>query len=707
MVVQRVIPIDSLSPEEAQVEHHRLAGEVRRHNELYYRESHPEISDADFDALFNRLKAIEARFPEFATPDSPTQTVGAAPLEAFAKVRHARPMLSLDNAFTDGDVVDFISRARRFLKRGDIPLPLVAEPKIDGLSASLRYEHGRLVLAATRGDGETGENVTANMLTVKDAPHRLAGEGWPEVLEVRGEVYMPRSAFFALNQQQIATGKSLFANPRNAAAGSLRQLDPRVTAARPLRFFAYALGDTSQPLADSQSGIRERLAAFGFTVSQPSRLCVDVDQVLDYYRMMVGLRAELDYDIDGVVYKIDSLEWQEALGFVSRSPRWAIAHKFPAEQAETELLAIEINVGRTGAVTPVAKLKPVTVGGVVVSNATLHNEDEIARKDVRVGDHVVVQRAGDVIPQIVRVILEKRPPHTAPFVYPDRCPACGSTAIREMNRATGKFDAVRRCTGGLSCPAQIVERLIHFVSREAFNIEGLGERQIQLFYDKGLLHAPADIFTLEQRDGQTLPPLRTWEGFGEVSARKLFAAIQQRRCISLDRFIYALGIRHVGQTTARLLAQDFLSVEAFRGLCETAPRGAAMDRLVAVEGVGEVMAEAILDFFAEPHNRQAVGNLLAQVAVESVTPRATGGVLAGKTVVFTGTLTAMTRPEAKAQAEALGAKTSDSISKKTDYLVAGESAGSKLDKARSLGVSVLTEVEWADLVRMATVGTVS
>lgn len=695
-----VIAVDRLSMEEAEREHARLAEDIARHNRLYYQNDAPEISDAAYDALFQRLQAIEARFPELITPQSPTQTVGAPPAAAFAEVRHARPMLSLDNAFTDGDVADFVGRVRRHLKRGDIAIALVAEPKIDGLSASLRYENGRLVMAATRGDGEVGENVTANMLTVAGVPHRLQGGGWPAVLEVRGEVYMPRGAFMELNKRQLAAGKPQFANPRNAAAGSLRQLDPKVTASRPLHFFGYALGETSAPIADSQWGVRERLAQWGFTLAEPARLCADVDAVMDYYRMMQESRARLDYDIDGVVYKVDDRALQDELGFVSRSPRWAIAHKFPAEQAETQLLGIDIQVGRTGVLTPVAKLAPVTVGGVVVSNATLHNEDEIARKDVRVGDHVIVQRAGDVIPQIVRVIIDKRAADARPFVFPDHCPACGSEAKREVDPKTGEAEAARRCTAGLTCPAQIVERLIHFVSRGAFDIEGLGEKQIRLFYEKGLLNSPADIFTLQDRNGRDFPPLETWEGFGKRSSQLLFSAIAARRTVPLHRFLYALGIRHVGETTAKLLARAFGDVASLRAVLE-GDGAAAQARLIAIDGVGEIMAQAILDFFAEDHNRLMLDDLLRQVTVEGQARPAAdgaGGKLAGKTVVFTGTLVQTTREQAKAEAEALGATVTDSVSKKTTYLVAGDKAGSKLEKAQKLGVAILTEAEWRALI---------
>jgi DNA ligase (NAD+) len=580
---------------------------------------------------------------------------------------------------------------------------MMAEPKIDGLSISIRYEGGRLVEAATRGDGSEGENVTQNVRTIGEIPHALKGRHHPQVIEVRGEIYLGHADFAALNAAQTAAGGKVFANPRNAAAGSLRQLDSRITASRPLRFFAYTWGEATSLPADTQAGVVAAFADWGLPVNPLLEVCDGSAALLVYYQRMAGQRSRLGYDIDGVVYKVNRLDYQERLGFVSRSPRWAIAHKFPAEQATTTLNAIEIQVGRTGALTPVAKLEPVTVGGVVVSNATLHNEDEIARKDVRVGDTVVVQRAGDVIPQIVSVIEDKRPPGAAPFVFPDVCPVCGSHAVREQDAATGEAEVVRRCTGGLVCPAQAKERLKHFVSRNAFDIEGLGEERVELFFDEGLIRTPADIFTLAARDAECPEPLAARKGFGKKSVEKLFAAIEQRRRVPLDRFIFALGIRHVGETTARDLARALGSIAAFSSAAEAAAKGGpgsdAYRDIDNIEGIGAAVVDALCDFFSEPHNVAALDALLAHVAVEpfvqlAVTPSA----ITGKTVVFTGTLTAMSRPEAKAQAERLGAKVAGSVSKKTDYVVAGADAGSKLDKARELGVTVLSEDEWQSLV---------
>ena len=688
----RDIAVDDLDHAQAAREHKALAAEITEHNRLYYEKAAPKVSDAEYDALFRRLAALEKRFPDLVTPDSPTQTVGAAPAAGFAKVTHAKPMLSLDNAFEEADVREFLGRIRRFLRLPeDEAVAVLAEPKIDGLSASLRYEHGRFVLGATRGDGQVGENVTANLRTLDDVPKQLKGRDWPDVLEVRGEVYMPRREFFRLNEQQEKAGKPPFANPRNAAAGSLRQLDPKVTASRPLRFLAYYWGETSAPLGRTISEARKKLEHWGFTLNGPAELCRSADAILEYYNDFAGRRASLPFDIDGVVYKVDRLDWQERLGFVSRSPRWAIAHKFPAEQAQTELLDIDVQVGRTGALTPVAKLRPVTVGGVVVSNATLHNEDEIERKDIRIGDTVVVQRAGDVIPQIVRVV-ETRPRGRHKYKFPEHCPVCGARAARE--------GAIRRCTNELTCPAQLVERLRHFVSRDAFDIEGLGEKQVQFFFEQGLVREPADLFRLEERDGRKGPKLAEREGWGEVSATKLFDAIRARRRIGLDRFIYALGVPHVGQATARLLAMNYSALDALLKAMAAAKTyaGDAWDELNAIEGIGEVMATAIVDFFAEPHNRKAIADLQQEVEVEPFARPSRESPVAGRTVVFTGGLSSMTRPEAKARAEALGAKVAGSVSKKTDYVVAGEEAGSKLAKARELGVRILSEAEWLKLI---------
>ncbi|MGB3273242.1 MAG: NAD-dependent DNA ligase LigA [Xanthobacteraceae bacterium] len=696
-----LIPVEQLTRAQARVELTRLALEIEGHDARYYREDAPIISDAAYDALRQRVEAIEARFPDLVSSDSPTQRVGAQPSGRFAKVRHAVPMLSLGNAFTEADVTEFAARVRRFLRLGDGEFPVItAEPKIDGLSLSLRYEHGELVTGATRGDGFEGEDVTANVRTVKDIPHKLHGRDVPAVCEVRGEVYMLREDFLALNRKQEAAGDTVFANPRNSAAGSLRQKDPGITAARPLKFFAYAWGEMSAMPADTQFAMAAWLGRAGFVVNPLMRLCHSVEDVLAYYRNIEESRASLGYDIDGVVYKIDRLDWQERLGFVSRSPRWAIAHKFAAEQATTVLNAIDIQVGRTGALTPVAKLAPVTVGGVVVQNATLHNEDEIARKDIRVGDTVTIQRAGDVIPQVVGVVLDKRPKDAVPYRFPSVCPACGSHAVREEG------EAVRRCTNTLSCPAQAVERLRHFVSRNAFDIEGLGEKQVATFFSEGLLRAPADIFTLKARDGASGPPLAEREGWGRTSAQNLFNAIDERRHIALHRLIFALGIRHIGEGNAKLLARHYGSMDAFRAAMGEAAAGRSPEGntsqayadLNAIEGVGDVVADAIVEFFAEPRSVRALDDLLAEITVEDAERARTDTAVAGKTVVFTGTLTRFSRDEAKAAAERLGARVSGSVSSKTDYVVAGEAAGSKLDKARALGVAVLTEDEWLKLI---------
>ncbi|WP_417513962.1 NAD-dependent DNA ligase LigA [Minwuia sp.] len=686
-------------PDDVREEHARLVTEIRAHDTRYYQDDAPSVSDAEYDALRQRLLSLEAEHPALVTPDSPSQTVGAAPASGFSKVVHARPMLSLGNAFSEEDVAEFLQRVRRFLNLGeDEPVAINAEPKIDGLSASLRYEGGKLVQGATRGDGREGENVTANLRTVDDIPDTLP-DGVPEVFEVRGEVYMSKSAFAALNEAQAAAEKQIYANPRNAAAGSLRQLDSTVTASRKLSFFAYSWGETSDLPADTQSGVLDAFRNWGFSVNPLTRLCHSVDEIMALYREIETARGELDYDIDGVVYKIDRLDWQERLGFVSRSPRFAIAHKFPAEKATTLLRGIDIQVGRTGSLTPVARLEPVTVGGVVVSNATLHNEDEIARKDVRVGDTVTVQRAGDVIPQILGHLPDKRPADAEPFAFPETCPACGSHAVRDV-RENGEMDVRRRCTGGLICPAQAVERLKHFVSRNGFDIEGLGTKQIEMFYAAGEVTAPADIFTLKARNDDL--KLEEREGFGDLSVKNLFEAIDARREIGLDRFLFALGIRNIGQQTSRVLAANYLSLEALLTVLDKAveegPEGEAWSELTGIDGIGNTAIGALTGFLDEPHNRKVLDDLLAQVTVTDFDAPAQDSPVAGKTVVFTGTLEAMTRDEAKARAESLGAKVSGSVSKKTDYLVAGPGAGSKAKKAADLGVTTLTEQEWLDLI---------
>ncbi|MEM5581856.1 NAD-dependent DNA ligase LigA [Roseibium sp. AS2] len=705
--------VDSLTEEEARGELKRLAAEIAEHDRRYHQEDDPVISDADYDALRQRNARIEARFPALVLGESPSSQVGAAPASGFGKITHRVPMLSLDNAFSDDDVREFVGRVRRFLKFDPLQgvLAVTAEPKIDGLSLSLRYEGGVLVYAATRGDGTTGENVTVNARTIGDIPARLSGDV-PDVVEVRGEVYMAHKDFQALNERMEANGGKVFANPRNAAAGSLRQLKSEITASRPLRFFAYAWGEMSALPEDTQFAMAECLGRWGFQINPLMKRCESVEELLAVYHRIEESRAQLDYDIDGVVYKVDRLDLQERLGFVSRSPRWAIAHKFPAEQAYTILNDIEIQVGRTGALTPVAKLEPITVGGVVVSNATLHNEDYIKGigqdgeplregKDLRVGDTVRIQRAGDVIPQIVDIDLEKRPADAKPYEFPTVCPACGSHAVREENEKTGRVDAIRRCTGGLICPAQATEKLKHFVSRNAFDIEGLGDKQVDAFYQEKLVTTPAEIFTLEERDKQSLTKLRNREGWGAVSAKNLFGAINARRSIDLNRFIFALGIRHVGEGNAKLLARAYGSWDAFYQAMQAArdPNGEAWAELNDIDGVGHIVAEALVEFFAEAHNREQLDKLLAQVSPKDAEKiEASGSPVAGKTVVFTGSLEQMTRDEAKAMAERFGAKVSGSVSKKTDLVVAGPGAGSKLKKAAELEVDVISEDDWFDLV---------
>jgi DNA ligase (NAD+) len=695
-------PVVELDEAEAAAELARLATEIAHHDELYYRKDEPEISDADYDRLRARNEQIEARFPHLVRDDSPSLKIGAAPVEAFGKVTHRVPMLSLNNVFDEEGVRDFIERIKRFLGLDSIEgLAFTTEPKIDGLSITLRYESGRLVQAATRGDGYEGENVTANVRTIGDVPHKIGAKSFPAAFEVRGEIYMSRTAFRRLNEEQTARGDRAFANPRNAAAGSLRQLDSAITASRPLRFFAYGWGDARRLPAETQWGVYRAMEDWGFPLNPLAKLTSSIEEMLETYRDIESGRAGLDYDIDGIVYKLDRLDLQQRLGFVSRSPRYAIAYKFPAEKATTILRDIDIQVGRTGALTPVAKLDPVTVGGVVVQNATLHNEDEIARKDVRIGDTVIVQRAGDVIPQILGPVQEKRPKGAKRFTFPAVCPACGSHASREINPNTGKEDAVRRCTGGLICPAQRVERLKHFVSHNAFDIEGLGEKHIKSFYDDGLIQSPPDIFTLAKRDKRASSKLAEREGWGETSTQKLFDAIEARRNVRLDRFIYALGIRHVGETTARLLARNYGSAQAFIKAMRAAAtnrQGEAFAELDNIEGIGPTVAASIADFFAEPHNVEVVEELLKEVRPEPLEAVDHASPISGKTVVFTGTLEKMTRSEAKAKAERLGAKVAGSVSKHTDYVVAGPGAGSKLKNAAALGVKVLTEDEWLKLI---------
>jgi DNA ligase (NAD+) len=699
-----------LTKAQAKVEWKRLALELEGHDKRYYQDDAPSVSDAEYDALRQRFNAIEKRFPEFVTSDSPSQKVGAAPSGKFKKVRHAVPMLSLDNAFTEQDLLDFVGRIQRFLKLGDDDsIDFSAEPKIDGLSMSLRYEGGELVTAATRGDGAVGEDVTANIRTLEDVPQKLKGRKVPEICEIRGEVYMTKHAFLALNERQKAAGDTIFANPRNSAAGSLRQKDPSITASRPLGFFAYAWGEMSAMPEATQSGMIGWFERCGFKTNPLTKLCHSVEQLIAFYRKIEEQRARLDYDIDGVVYKIDRLDWQERLGFVSRTPRWAIAHKFPAERAMTVLRDIEIQVGRTGSFTPVGKLEPVGVGGVIVQNVTLHNEDYIKGiggggeqlregRDIRVGDTVIIQRAGDVIPQVVDVVLDKRPKTAAPYHFPKKCPCPLHTDVVREETATGEEGARARCTGEFACPFQKIEHLKLFASRRAFNIEGLGEKQITYFFEQGWVKEPADIFTLQARNPKL--KLEEIEGYGETSVRNLFAAIEERRRISLERFIFALGMRHVGETTALALARGYGSWEAFHDACLEVAKGdeetiAEMD---ALDQIGDTVIKSVAAYFGESHNRGIVERLTEQVTILDAEKPKSNSAVAGKTVVFTGALEKMTRDEAKAKAERLGAKVAGSVSKKTDYVVAGPGAGSKLAEANKHGVAVLTEDEWLKLV---------
>jgi DNA ligase (NAD+) len=703
--------IETLTEEEAAAELARLAEEIASHDRRYYQDDAPTVSDAEYDALRQRNTALENAFPELIREDSPSRRVGAAPSTGFGKVRHSVPMLSLGNAFSGEDVTDFVDRIRRFLNLGENDdVMLVAEPKIDGLSITLRYEKGRFTLGATRGDGREGENVTRNIRTIRDIPDIIRGNV-PDVLEVRGEIYMSHEDFASLNETRVAAGEPVFANPRNAAAGSLRQLDPEITASRPLRFFAYSWGEVSGRIADTQWEALRRLDSWGFPVNEEAKRCNGAAEAIALHEAVGIKRATLGYDIDGIVYKVDRLDWQERLGFVSRAPRWAIAHKFPAEKAQTIVRAIDIQVGRTGALTPVARLEPVTVGGVVVSNATLHNEDYIRALDLHIGDTVTIQRAGDVIPQVLEVIAAQRPDDAEPYVYPDHCPECGSVAVREPG------EAVRRCTGGLICPAQQVERLKHFVSRNAFDIDGLGEKQVKAFFERGLVTTPGDIFTLKARDDENdLDPLKRWDGWGEKSVDNLFAAIEARRTIPLDRFIYALGIRQVGEATARLLARTYGSFDAWREAIakvsaerhanreeEKKPEniGEAYAELCSIDTIGMAVADELAGFFDSENaeNLRMLDDLASQLTIEEVeAPQSADSPVAGKTVVFTGTLETMTRNEAKAKAESLGAKVSGSVSKKTDYVVVGADAGSKAKKAAELGVEILSEEDWRALV---------
>tara|TARA_B100000315_G_scaffold155735_1_gene144301 strand:+ start:280 stop:2373 length:2094 start_codon:yes stop_codon:yes gene_type:complete len=690
----RRIAVDQLTDPEAAAELAALADELAAHDRAYYQDDAPAISDADYDALRQRNQEIETHFPHLVRADSPSKRVGAAAAGGFAKITHAQPMLSLGNVFSEAELLDFIAGVRRFLKElsddESIPLEMVAEPKIDGLSVSLRYEKGALVSAATRGDGMVGEDVTRNVMTFKDLPQSLAG-GAPDILEVRGEVYLSKSDFRALNEAQRQAGIKTFANPRNAAAGSLRQLDTEITAARPLKMFAYAWGEVSEPIAETHWQFLERLKEWKFEVNPRAQLCAGLEDMMAAYEATNAMRAGLDYDIDGMVYKVNRIDWQQRLGFVSRAPRWAVAHKFPAERAVTVLKDIEIQVGRTGTLTPVAKLEPVTVGGVVVSNATLHNEDEIARKDVRIGDTVVVQRAGDVIPQVVEVVKDKRPKKTEAFVMPKTCPECGSPAVQDEG------EVARRCSGGFTCPAQAAEKLKHFVSRGAFDIEGLGAKHITAFFEDGIIETEADIFRLAEKRAEILER----EGWGDQSVDNLINAIEARRSVPLERFIYALGIRQVGQATARLLAKSYGSIDHWKEAmiaAGDADSEAYLD-LTNIDGIGPSVAEDIAAYFAHKRNLAVVEDLQSQLTVEDFdAPIDASSPVAGKTIVFTGSLERMSRGEAKAKAEALGAKVAGSVSKKTDYVVVGADAGSKAKKAAELGVTTLDEEGWRALI---------
>lgn len=720
--------IEALSKTEASRELRLLARDIREHDEAYYQRNSPLISDGEYDALRRRNLAIESRFPDLKRKDSPENRVGAPPGNGFQKVPHRVPMLSLNNAFAEDDVYDFLERVRRFLSLSEQEeIEIVGERKIDGLSCSLRYLEGKLAQAATRGDGLEGENVTANIMTISSIPHQLKGQGIPAVLEIRGEVFMERDDFQKLNAQQAAQGGKVFANPRNAAAGSLRQKDPGITESRPLKFYGFSLGEVANSLSEAELGesleempansleshlsgmidligpslsiCQNRVANWGVPMN-PATILKNPEEILHHYQKLLEERSQLNHDIDGAVYKVNRLDWQERLGFISRAPRWAIAHKFPAEQAVTELEEIKIQVGRTGVMTPVARLKPITVGGVVVSRATLHNRDEIERKDIREGDFVVIQRAGDVIPQVVRVLAEKRPAGSKPFVFPNCCPECNSLAVRHDD------EAATVCTNGLQCPAQAVERLKHFVSRNAFDIEGMGDKQIKAFFAEGRIASPADIFRMEAEDSQRPVRLKDVPGWGETSVQNLWDAITARREIQLDRFIFALGIPQIGQASARLLARTYGTLSQLQDAMAKAQddddnegRDEALQDLIAIDGIGPSMARDIVEFFSDSHSRSVVKDLQEQVTITDFERNtASDSPVKDKVVVFTGKLITMGRDEAKAKAESLGARVSGSISRKTDYLIAGADAGSKLKKAQNLGVRVLTEEEWRRLV---------
>ena len=673
-----------------------LSREIRAADALYYQDDNPALTDAEYDALRKELIALEREHPHLIRKDSPTQSVGVKPSGKFGKIKHSVPMLSLDNAFSDEDVSDFVARIKRFLSLAeDAQLALTAEPKIDGLSAALRYENGKFVSGATRGDGQVGEDVTANLATLNTVPKILNGSNFPDVLEIRGEVYIAHADFETMNASQAAAGKSEYKNPRNAAAGSLRQIDPSITASRPLKFFAYTWGEVSAPFAATQMEAVAKMAYWGFSVNPQMRRHAGPKEMVTHYTEILNDRAGLGYDIDGVVYKVDELALQERLGFVSRAPRWAIAHKFPAEKAITTIESIDIQVGRTGSLTPVARLQPITVGGVVVSNATLHNADEIARLGVKAGDCVEIQRAGDVIPQVLRVVEDGK---GAPFVFPSTCPICSAEVSADVDEKTGKQDVVRRCTKGLACPAQAVQALVHFVSRQVFDIDGFGEKQVEAFYEKDLIKEPADIFTLRARNEEI--KLESWEGFGETSAAKLFDAIDARRDIPFDRVLYSLGMRHVGRTNSRLIAQHFMRWEKFwEAVPELQnPESEPYQALLGIDGMGQAALGSLAGFFASGSNQKIVERLVSHLNIQDAEAPTSDSPVAGKIVVFTGKLERFSRDEAKARAQSLGAKVSGSVSKKTDYLVAGPGAGSKLKKAEAAGVKVLTEDEWLALI---------
>lgn len=689
--------IDKLTPQEAEKELARLAKEIALHDQRYHEQDAPIISDAEYDALRRCHEAIEQKYPHLLRSDSPTQKVGGRPNEKFGKIQHKVPMLSLSNAFETEDIADFLSRIRRFLGLEDLlPVELYAEPKIDGLSFSARFEHGKLVHAATRGNGYTGEDITANICTIPDFPQMLKGNNLPSAIEIRGEVYMQHSDFKKLNALQEQEQGKIFANPRNAAAGSLRQLDSSITAKRSLHYFVYGVGEISAPIAKTHAELMQCFRNFGFIINPLGKLCTLLEDTIALYDAIYNQRSTLNYDIDGMVYKVNRLDWQERLGFVTRSPRWGIAHKFPAEQGKTILKEITIQVGRTGVLTPVAELEPITIGGVVVSRATLHNQDEIERKDIRIGDRVVIQRAGDVIPQVVAVDLVARSKESRPFIFPTHCPICGSKAIREEG------EAATRCSSGLTCPAQVIESLKHFVSKEAFDIEGLGQKQIEDFYKDGFIKKPADIFSLEKRDRDSIfTSLANREGWGKKSIANLYKSINDKRTISIDRFIYALGIRFIGKTTARTLALSYHLVEKWLAAMTQLDKVEEYDQLLTIDGIGNKVGQSLRLFFSVPHNVAAVQELAAILTITPLDPVSADSPISGKTVVFTGTLQRISRSEAKASAEKLGAKVAGSVSSKTDYVVAGEDAGSKLKKAKECGVSILNEEEWLKLINLS------